>query len=245
MTFSCLYLKKHISAARTNPSSAPRLPAPPCCASQTRIPFSQRRDPGKPEDDGGDDSDPMSEDDDDDDSEDGDDLNGNGTKVAGVSLAAAQAAAGEAAKSGTSSHKFMPPIEVELQMQQLWKHEASTLDLIFVSGEKRRRPEAENGLNGGGHGAGDAADAAAASGGVYDGYRVFFIRALAVPPPRFRPPMNMGDMVAEHPQNVYLIKVGGRASMVLCVVIVASRRGVIVLTETFLCLEMQRFGVQL
>lgn len=173
----------------------------------------QRRDPGKPQEDGGDDSDPMSEDDDDDDSEDGggDDVDDEGastTKVPGVSVAAAQAAASDAAKSGTGADKFLPPIEVELQMQQLWKHEAATLDLVFSSGKQRRRQgEAEataEGVPNGGGGVGE--------GSFHDGYRVFFIRALAVPPPRFRPPMHMGDMIAEHPQNVYLAKVGGWVS---------------------------------
>lgn len=181
----------------------------------------QRRDPGRPEDDGGDDSDPMSEDDEKD-SDDGDDVDGDGdgdvastVKVAGVPLATAQAAAAaEAAKSSTNSHKFMAPIEVELQMEQLWKQEAEVLDLIFASGkqQRQRRGGAERG-----DGSDDATGLAASngggvvgsglSGGILDGYRVFFVRALAVPPPRFRPPMHMGDMVAEHPQNVYLIKV--------------------------------------
>eukprot|EP00903_Cladosiphon_okamuranus_P015157 g14015.t1 len=186
----------------------------------------QRRDPGKAEEDDGDDSDPMSEVDDNN-SEDGDDADGNGDGassaevVAGVPLAAAQAAAAQpAANTGQSAHKFMPPIEVELQMQQLWKHEAETLDLIFSSGAQRRRRRrrawaAEGGDgggadaslvvangNGGGGSIGDSS-----TGGIYEGYRLFFVRALAVPPPRFRPPMHMGDMVAEHPQNVYLQKV--------------------------------------
>lgn len=58
------------------------------------------------------------------------------------------------------------------------------------------------GVSGGG-GAGDKSG----GGGIEEGFRMFFVRALAVPPPRFRPPMNMGDFIAEHPQNVYLTKV--------------------------------------
>lgn len=134
----------------------------------------------------------------------GEDLDGDGTgtgssstKVAGVSLAAAQAGAGQA-KSGASAHKFLPPLEVELQMQQLWKHEASVLDLIFASGKERPGCPPEEGTQ---------TSPKDSSGGGFDGYRVFFVRALAVPPPRFRPPMHMGDMIAEHPQNVYLTKV--------------------------------------
>lgn len=146
----------------------------------------------------------MSEDDDDDDDE-GDDLDedGNGTgsssKVAGVPLAAAQAAASQAK---TAAHKFLPPIEVELQMQHLWKHEAGVLDLIFASGK-----DSHDGDSPASAGDANGASPGVPAGGVFDGYRVFFIRALAVPPPRFRPPMHMGDMIAEHPQNVYLTKV--------------------------------------
>ena len=40
-----------------------------------------------------------------------------------------------------------------------------------------------------------------------EGYKMFFLKTLAVPAARFRPPMQLGDIVAEHAQNVYLIKV--------------------------------------
>lgn len=148
----------------------------------------------------------MSEDDGDDDDE-GDDLDDDGndtgfssTRVAGVPLAAAQAVAGQAK---AAAHKFLPPLEVELQMQHLWKHEAGVLDLIFASGKKSNGRSPPSAGNGSGKSPGGSAD------GVSGGFRVFFIRALAVPPPRFRPPMHMGDMIAEHPQNVYLTKVRG------------------------------------
>lgn len=145
----------------------------------------------------------MSEDDDSDD--DGEDLDGDGngtnppTKVAGVSVAAAQAGAGQT-KGSAGAHKFLPPLEVELQMQQLWKQEADVLDLIFASGNRVGDKSAAGDVERGSPGV--------SSRGVEDGYRVFFLRALAVPPPRFRPPMHIGDMTAEHPQNVYLTKVG-------------------------------------
>jgi len=173
----------------------------------------QRRDPGKPEDDDGDDSDPMSEDDESDEG-DGDDVgddDGNGggtTKVAGISPGAV-AAASAGAKAGPKTGAFLPPLEVELQMQQLWKREGEALDLVFSSGRKRRdRPDAEGGTSGAATPGGDAhGGGGGGDGGVRDGYRLFFVRAVAVPPPRFRPPMHMGDMVAEHPQNGYLTKV--------------------------------------
>jgi DNA-directed RNA polymerase I subunit RPA1 len=36
------------------------------------------------------------------------------------------------------------------------------------------------------------------------GYRVFFLRAVAVPPSRFRPPMMLANMTVENAQNLYL-----------------------------------------
>lgn len=182
----------------------------------------QRRDPGKsPGGDGdkdGDDSDPMSEDE----SDNGEDIDADGNAsngVSGVSLAGAGAAPEPAGGGGssTNAHKFMPTIEVELQMQQLWQKEAQTLDLVFSSGRRRTRVETGRGPEegrslgltqagvSGGEGTGDPSGGG--GGGIEEGFRMFFVRALAVPPPRFRPPMNMGDFIAEHPQNVYLTKV--------------------------------------
>ena len=180
----------------------------------------QRRDPGKASAGAGDgdDSDPMSEDE----SEDGEDIDGDGNAsngIAGVSVAGAGAAPEPAGGGGssTNAHKFMPTIEVELQMQQLWQKEARTLDLLFSSGRRRTRVETGRGpedgrslglAQGGVSGEGRTGDASGGGGGgIEEGFRMFFVRALAVPPPRFRPPMNMGDFIAEHPQNVYLTKV--------------------------------------
>lgn len=46
------------------------------------------------------------------------------------------------------------------------------------------------------------------SGGAFvnDGYKIFFIRAVPIPPSRFRPPMVLGAMTVEHAQNFYLNK---------------------------------------
>jgi DNA-directed RNA polymerase I subunit RPA1 len=50
-------------------------------------------------------------------------------------------------------------------------------------------------------------DAAEAISGGGKGYTLFFLRALPVPPSRFRPPVVMGNMTVEHSQNFYLSKV--------------------------------------
>lgn len=147
----------------------------------------------------------MSQDDaaDDSDDENGEDLDQQASSAT-ISGVPPGAAGDSGVDNGASPHKFMAPIEVELQMQQLWKKEKGALNLMFASGRtpsalatvvvegsERRLSIAQGGTGG------------------LDGYRLFFVRALAVPPPRFRPPMNMGDFVAEHPQNVYLTKVRG------------------------------------
>lgn len=128
--------------------------------------------------------------------DDGEDVNyeeGNKQQsLPGVSVAAAIAVA-NTERSSSKGHKFIPPIEVELQMQHLWSKEATTLDLVFSSGRR--------GVSSDSCGEGEG------SAGIENGFRMFFVRALAVPPPRFRPPMDMGGFIAEHPQNVYLTKV--------------------------------------
>ena len=40
-----------------------------------------------------------------------------------------------------------------------------------------------------------------------DGYEVFFMQAVPVPPNRFRPPMTLGSMMVEHAQNSFLNKI--------------------------------------
>jgi len=59
---------------------------------------------------------------------------------------------------------------------------------------KRNRPRSTS----------NAADAVAGGG---KGYTLFFLRAVPVPPSRFRPPVVMGTMSVEHSQNYYLSKV--------------------------------------
>lgn len=153
----------------------------------------------------------MSQDDaaDDSDDENGEDLDGQASSAT-ISGVPPGAAGDTGVDNGTSPHKFMPPIEVELQMQQLWKKENAALNLMFASGRTSSVSAAVVV-----EGSESSSMAKVGTGGL-DGYRLFFVRALAVPPPRFRPPMNMGDFVAEHPQNVYLTKVRGWVRVVFC-----------------------------
>ncbi|CAM9118714.1 unnamed protein product [Sphacelaria rigidula] len=180
----------------------------------------QSRDPGMPghdrhadDDQTGDDSDPMSADDSDDDGEDLDGGDGNpGSAISrGINPAVADAGAGSADVTTKPAHKFMPTIEVELQMQLLWKKEFAVLNLLFAYGENNawKSMAIEEDDDREDLGEGDEAERQRVAECRQGGFRVFFIRAIAIPPPRFRPPMDMGDFVAEHPQNVYLQKVLG------------------------------------
>ena len=47
-----------------------------------------------------------------------------------------------------------------------------------------------------------------------EGYKLFFLEVVGVPPPRFRPAQEVGGTIAEHPQNVYLSKVLGLANKI-------------------------------
>jgi hypothetical protein len=87
--------------------------------------------------------------------------------------------------------KYVAPIEAEAQMKLLWDREGLILSLIFGSARGAPLPHEPDPVL--------RIDS--------NGYKLFFIHTLAVPPSRFRPPMALGDVVAEHPQNVYLAKV--------------------------------------
>lgn len=144
------------------------------------------------------DSDPMSEDDH------GDDVEERHVRDAGHTVVGVV----RNEHDNPRSSKFMPPIEVEQQMKYLWRREAKVLDLVFDLGRAtqaagKASPRARHGD--GGLNVPSRAPAMASE----EGFRMFFIRALAVPPNRFRPPMQLGEMVAEHAQNIYLAKVIG------------------------------------
>eukprot|EP00163_Fabomonas_tropica_P030503 TRINITY_DN690_c0_g1_i4.p1 TRINITY_DN690_c0_g1~~TRINITY_DN690_c0_g1_i4.p1 ORF type:complete len:1694 (+),score=564.87 TRINITY_DN690_c0_g1_i4:426-5507(+) len=80
---------------------------------------------------------------------------------------------------------FMPPMEVEEHMKRLWGEEKLFLDLALGSllfGDRSRYLVRKSDPG------------------------IFFLRALPVPPSRFRPPSMVGDQLFEHSQNVQLGK---------------------------------------
>lgn len=106
---------------------------------------------------------------------------------------------------------FMHALEVEAQCRLTWNKEPFLCSKFFgcahspehmsVTGEDLTHDSANN------RRPRSTSDAAEAISGGGKGYTFFFLRALAVPPSRFRPPVIMGNMTVEHSQNFYLSKV--------------------------------------
>ena len=82
--------------------------------------------------------------------------------------------------------KYLPPIEVEAQIQLLWKENLEYLDFIWSKAINNGLPTVIPNPN---------------------GWKIFFSRAVAIPPNRFRPNAIIGEAQSEHPQNVHLIKI--------------------------------------
>lgn len=85
----------------------------------------------------------------------------------------------------SSRSKFLPPLEVQSQLQLMWKNEDGLMELLY-------------------------GDRSVASGRVTapaDGWRKFFLNVIPVAPSRFRPPVFLGDKQFEHAQNTYLSKI--------------------------------------
>jgi DNA-directed RNA polymerase I subunit RPA1 len=79
----------------------------------------------------------------------------------------------------TPKQFYMPPTEVMAQCQLTWHHHGPLLSTLLFAGKSPIT-------------------------NLHESYRVFFCQVVAVPPNRYRPPMNMGAMRVEHAQNLYL-----------------------------------------
>jgi DNA-directed RNA polymerase I subunit RPA1 len=85
----------------------------------------------------------------------------------------------------SDTDKYLAPIEVEARMKLLWQAHPEFLNFIWYRASlslQQRTPSSEL-------------------------WRTFFIRAVLVPPSRFRPPADLGDVQSEHPQNLSLSKI--------------------------------------
>ena len=123
---------------------------------------------------------------------------------------------------------FMHALEVEAQCRLTWNKEpflcskffgcAHSPEFMSVTGEELEMDgiatatataasgTSTNGRDGTSRPR-STSDAAEMISGGGKGYTFFFLRALPVPPSRFRPPVIMGNMTVEHSQNFYLSKV--------------------------------------
>ena len=82
-----------------------------------------------------------------------------------------------------AADKYLHPLEVEAQARLTWQLQPRLCAMVFGSAHCNE-----------------------ADGGV-TGYGMYFMRNVAVPPSRFRPPMVLGTMTVEHAQNIYLNKI--------------------------------------
>ena len=91
--------------------------------------------------------------------------------------------------------KYLAPLEVQARMRLLWSQHEEFLHFIWGRAMTVQAPKALQTLS---------RTRTQESG---EAWRLFFVHTLLVPPNRFRPPQDMGDMVTEHQQNLNLSKV--------------------------------------
>jgi hypothetical protein len=108
-------------------------------------------------------------------------------------LPSADVAAGASGKQRT---RLMFPIEVERHLQLLWKNELTVLTAIYNSTSNA-----------------DVCPATALQ--RQQDWRMLFVRVLAVPPSRFRPPVVLGELTFDHAQNHYYKKIIELNSLIL------------------------------
>ncbi|EFJ45495.1 hypothetical protein VOLCADRAFT_105949 [Volvox carteri f. nagariensis] len=126
---------------------------------------------------------------------------GKGAAVDGKELIAGTGRKGKGGTKGPGvqptidvATKYMTPLEVEEHLRLLWQNEWPVLSLIYSAhvaptpGKRvgsRLMTEAE----------------------ARQAYRMFFLRVIAVPPNKFRPPSKVGEELFEHAHNVSLSKI--------------------------------------
>lgn len=86
----------------------------------------------------------------------------------------------------SDSDNYLAPIEVEARVKLLWQAHPDFLNFIWDRAALTR---------------------SLVSPTSSELWKTFFIRAVLVPPSRFRPPADLGDTQSEHPQNLTLAKI--------------------------------------
>lgn len=114
---------------------------------------------------------------------DSDDSDANGEDLTGGDfLNSADPESDTNGKKKVETDQFMHALEVEAQLRLTWRTQPYLCSRAFALSH-------------------------CSSESLMGGYTAFFIRAVAVPPSRFRPPMIAGSLTAEHSQNSNLVKV--------------------------------------
>lgn len=86
-------------------------------------------------------------------------------------------------KNTTSANdKYLSPVEIQARLRLLWSNHSDLLHLIWGRAQNKALLPT-------------------------DSWKMFFMNAVLVPPSRFRPAQDVGDMKSEHPQNLQLSKV--------------------------------------
>ena len=75
---------------------------------------------------------------------------------------------------------YMTPIKAKAHLAKLWEKESKILNLLYGSNGSKKRESSPD---------------------------MFFFHVMAVSPTKFRPISKMGDMMFEHPQNIYLVDI--------------------------------------
>jgi DNA-directed RNA polymerase I subunit RPA1 len=92
-----------------------------------------------------------------------------------------------------SPDKYFTPMEVEAQMQLLWRRQSEILNFIWLrccsESVGFRRAISTEELK------------------TAEAWKLFFMRIILMPPNKFRPAAVVADRVSEHPQNQYLRKI--------------------------------------
>ena len=106
----------------------------------------------------------------------------NGEDITGGDIFTSEIADDISIDDDESKDKYMHALEVEAQLKLTWRMQPYLCSRAFALSHTRKKSPAK-------------------------GYTAFFLRAVAVPPSKFRPPMVLGSMTAEHSQNLNLTKV--------------------------------------
>jgi DNA-directed RNA polymerase I subunit RPA1 len=98
---------------------------------------------------------------------------------------------------GNTRQRYMPVSEVSAHLELLWDKDYEILRRIYMPtrGNVNKRIKLAS------------ATLTSATAAKKEGWKLFFMRVIPVPPPRFRPPQILGEAQYEHAQNIYLTKI--------------------------------------